>query len=68
MEGTETSKIVEWLTISGMIEVDWTYDELHSDGNERIDLYILTLYFIPSNFKILFKKINCHYESYRVDY
>ena len=26
--------IVEWLTISGMMEVDWTYDELKKDGNE----------------------------------
>ena len=28
---------VGWLTISGIMKVNWTYDELNNDGNESID-------------------------------
>ena len=37
-------KILEWLTISGMMVVDWTYDELNNDGNERIDYLYYNTY------------------------
>ena len=46
-------KIVGWLTIFGMMEVDWTYDELNNDGNKHIDylnynIYVLLVYILES--------------------
>ena len=42
---------VEWLTISGMMEVDWTHDPLNNDGYKRIDYlfhntYVLLVYIL----------------------
>ena len=48
-------KIVEWLTISGMMEVDWTYDELNNDRNKRNDYLYYNTYVLFV--KILFEEI-----------
>ena len=50
LEGAENN-IVEYLTVSGMVEVDLTYDEFNNDGNKPIgylyyNTYIILVYIL----------------------